>query len=332
MSANRSRPTAPSSLAAALALALTVAGGAAPALAESYPSKPVRILTGYPPGGASDVIGRVLTDHLTTALGQPFYLEGKPGAAGNVAGEILANAVPDGHTLYIAGLGNVAVNRELYGNLTYDPAKAYAPISLLVRFPSILEISAKLPVATYPEFVAYAKAAPKLNHGSPGIGTLPHLAAELLKTKLGFRSEHVAYRGSGPFANAMMQGEIEWAFDVPNTALTLSQNGFAKLLAVAWPTRYEAFPSLPTMIELGVPGFDATTWFALVAPAATPRPIIERLSAEVARGFSLPEPAARLRNSGLDPFTSTPEQTAAIFEATRATWSAVVRANHIKAE
>ena len=316
-------------LAATLALVASIAGAAA---AESYPSKPVRVLTGYPPGGVSDAIGRVLTDCLSSALGQPFYLEGKPGAAGNVAGEILANAVPDGHTLYIAGLGNVAVNHDLYGNLPYDPATAYAPISLLVRFPSLLEVNAKLPIATYADFVAYAKAAPKLNHGSPGIGTLPHLAAELLKTRVGFHSEHVAYRGSGPFANAMMQAEIEWGFDVPNTALTLLQGGFAKLLAVAWPSRYEAFPDVPTMTELGVPGFDATTWFALVAPAATPRPIVERLSAEVARDFHAPEPAARLRTLGFEPFTSTPEETAAIFEQARMTWGAVVRANHIKAE
>src|SRR5262249_43444215 len=157
------------------------------------------------------------------------------------------------------------------------------------------------------------------------------LAAELLKAKVGFRSEHIAYRGSGPFANAMMQGELEWAFDVPNTAQTLIQGNFARLLAVAWPTRYEAFADVPTMAEVGVDGFDASTWFALVAPAATPRPIIDRLSSEIVRGFASPESKARLRTLGFEPYTSTPEETARIFAAARATWGAVVRDNHIKA-
>ncbi len=320
---------AAAAITALIALLLT----ALPAHAdEPYPTRAVRVLTGYPPGGPSDIMGRVLCDHLTMALGQPFYLEGKPGAAGNLAGEILANAPPDGHTLYIAGLGNVAVNRDLYHNMSYDPAKAYAPISLVGSFPVILEVNAKLPITSYPEFVAYAKSGKPINYGSPGIGTVVHLAAELLKSRVGFPSEHVAYRGTGPFATAMIQGEVEWSFDVPNTAMTMLQGNYVRLLGVSTATRHRAFPTLPTLIELGVPDFDAVAWFALVAPAATPRPIIERLSAEVARAYQTPEAVERMHTVGLDPAWSTPAETAAMFEKARALWGKVVRDNHIKAE
>ncbi len=314
---------------AALALAFAFA---APAAAQSYPNKPVKILTGYPPGGPTGLIGQVLADHLSKALGQPFYVEGKPGLAGNIAGAILASSPPDGYTLYIVGLGLVAVNADLYKNMTYDPAKAFAPITLLVNLPIVLEVSSKIGVNTYQDFLKYVKSGVKLNHGSPGIGTLPHLAAELFKSKIGFQSDHVAYRGTGPFANAMMTGEVQWSFDVTNTALTLHQNGFVKLLAITSPQRYPNFPDVPTMAELGQPDMTSTTWFGLVAPAATPKEIITKLHDEIVRGWNMPEVAKRLSNAGLDPTTTTPEETAKIFAADRAKWGAVVRANHITAE
>ena len=316
----------------ALGLAVALAAAGTAAEAQSYPSKPVRMLTGYPPGGPTDLIGRVMTDYLTAKMGQPFYVEGKPGAAGNVAGEILSKSPPDGYTLYIVGLGNVAVNYDMYSNMTYDPIKAYAPISLLVQLPVVLEVNAKLPPSNYKEFLAYAKSGVKLNHGSPGIGTLPHLAAELFRSRIGFQSAHIAYRGTGPFSTAMMQGEVQWAFDVPNTALTLSKNGFAKLLAVTSASRDPSFPDIPTLVELGLPDFVATTWFGLVAPAGTPKPIIDQLAAEVDRGLKTQEVADRLRKAGLDPAPTTPEQTAKIFAEDRVRWSKVVRDNHIKAE
>ena len=272
-----------STIVAATVLVALLAGlDARAADAPAYPTKAVRVLSGYPPGGPADIMGRILTDHFSTAFGQPFYIEAKPGAAGNLAGEILANAPPDGHTLYLAGLGNVAVNRELYGNMSYDPATAYAPISILAHFPVVLEVSAKLKVDDYPAFIAYAKGH-KLSHGSPGIGTMVHLAGELFRAKVGIDSTHIPYRGTGPFSSGMIQGELDWAFDVPNAAVTLSQGGFVKLLAISSAARHPRFPELPTLVELGLADFVADTWFALVAPAGTPAPIIARLSAEVAR-------------------------------------------------
>lgn len=311
------------------AVALLLAGAVH---AQAYPSKSVRILTGYPPGGPTDVIGHVLAQHLSQTLGQSFYVEGKPGLAGILAGELLANSPPDGNTLYLVGLGLMAVNADLYPNMTYDPAKAFAPITLLVNLPVVLEVNAKLPVNNLKEFIAYAKSGAQLNHGSPGIGTLPHLAAELFKEKVGFSSTHVPYKGSGPFANAMMTGEIEWSFDVTNTAITLLKGGFVKLLAVSSPQRYPTFPSVPTFTELGMPAFTFTTWFGLVAPAKTPRAIIDKLYEATAKGWHDPKVVAPLVSAGLDPQVTTPEETAKIFAADRARWGAVVRENHIKAE
>jgi tripartite-type tricarboxylate transporter receptor subunit TctC len=319
-------------IAAACATLAAWTSGIHESAAQAYPSKPVRVLTGYPPGGPTDLIGRVITDHLTAALGQPFYVEGKPGAAGNVAGAILAASPPDGYTLYIVGLGLMAVNYDLYKNMSYDPATAFAPITLLVNLPIVLEVNSKIPVNNYQEFVAYAKSGVKLAHGSPGIGTLPHLAAELFKSKIGFASDHVAYRGTGPFSTAIMSGEVQWSFDVTNTAITLLKNGFVKALAITSATRYPTFPDTPTVVEVGIPDFVSTTWFGLVAPAGTPRPIIDRLYNELARGFKNPELTARLSNAGLDPTTTTPEETAKIFATDRAKWGAVVRANNIKPE
>jgi len=312
--------------------ALAVLAVAAAAHAQTYPSKPVRVLTGYPPGGPTDLIGRVLTEYLTTTLGQSFYLEGKPGAAGVVAGGILANAAPDGNTLYIVGLGLVAVNADLYSDMPYDPAKAFAPVTLLVNLPVVLEVNSKLPVTSFKDFIAYAKSGAQLNHGSPGIGTLPHLAAELFKARIGFQSAHVAYKGTGPFANGMMSGEVQWSFDVPNAAITLLKGGYVKLLGVTSAEPYPTFPGVPTLAQLGMPEFVFTTWFGLVAPAKTPRAIIDRLHDAIARGWADPKVVAPLRTAGLDPTTTTPEETAKIFAADRVRWGTVVRENHIKAE
>jgi tripartite-type tricarboxylate transporter receptor subunit TctC len=309
----------------------TLDAGEAPA--QSYPSKPVRVLTGAPPGGPTELVGRVMNDHLSKAMGQQFYVEGKPGAAGNVAGEILANAPADGHTLYLAGMGVMAVNQALYPDMKFDAMKAFAPITVLVRAPVLLEVSAKLPPTNYKEFVEFVKTSrTPLNHGSAGVGTIPHLAAELFKSKIGFQSTHVPYRGIGPFAQAMQQGELQWSWDVPNTAMTLARNGAVRLLAVATARRLDQFPDVPTLAELGFGAADWSGWFGLVAPAGTPKEIIDRLSAEIASGFKQPDNVARLRNAGYEPATTTPEEMARIVAHDRALWTEVVRANNIKAD
>jgi tripartite-type tricarboxylate transporter receptor subunit TctC len=314
-------------------VALVAVLGAAEAFAQAYPSRPVRVLIGYPPGGPTELIGRVLTDHLTKVMGQPFYVEGKPGAAGNVAGEITANAPPDGHTLNIVGMGIMATNRMLYPDMKFDPQTAFAPITVLVRLPILLEVSTKLPVKTYQEFVAYARQhGAAFNHGSPGVGTLPHLAAELFRSKIGFQSTHIPYRGTGPFSQAMQQGELQWSWDVPHTAMTLSKNGAVRLLAVASAKRVDQFPDVPTLAEQGFGETDWNAWFGLVAPAQTPKEIINRLADEISKGFRDPENIARLRNAGYEPATTTPEEMARTSARDRVLWSEVIRANNIKAD
>jgi tripartite-type tricarboxylate transporter receptor subunit TctC len=221
----------------------------------------------------------------------------------------------------------------MYPDMKFDVMTAFAPVTVLVRLPIILEASSKIPVNNYREFVAYAKQhGAQFNHGSPGIGTLPHLAAELFRSKIGFQSTHVPYRGTGPFSQAMMQGELQWSWDVPNTARTLSQNGSVKLLAVASPKREAAFPDVPTLKELGFGDTDWTTWFGLVAPAKTPKDVIARLAAEIKKGFAEPENITRLRNAGFEPATTTPEEMTKIIVKDRAIWSEVVRANNIRGQ
>ena len=321
------------SLVAVLALGFGLVAG--DALAQAWPTgKPVRILTGYPPGGPTEVIGHVLAEHLSKAFGTTFYMEGKPGAAGNLAGEMMVNLPHDGYTLNIAGLGILTVNKTLYGDkMPYDPATAFAPITILVRLPVLLESSAKLPAKTYAEFVGYAKAnSGKLNHGSPGIGTLPHLAAALFAQRIGFKSEHVPYRGTGPFSQGMMQGELQWAFDVPQTAMSMAKNGHVNVLAVSGSKRYAHFPNVPTLEEAGAKDTDWTTYFGLVGPSGMPKDIIAKLNAAIVKGWKDPAVTQRLRNAGLDPFTTTPDEMLRIVARDLGMWSQVVRDNNIKVE
>lgn len=321
----------PVRLAAVAAIALALAAGAAHA--QTYPNKPVKLINGFQPGGPTDVIGRILADHMSKAMGQQFIVEAKPGAGGNLAGEIVANSPPDGYTLYVAASGVLVSNHALYRNMSYDPATALAPISILVRIPMPFDVSTKIPVNTFADFVAYAKANPgKLNHGSPGIGTVPHLAAELFRKRVGFASEHVPYRGSAPFAQGMTQGEVQWAFDSPNTALQMVRNGSIRVLAITGARRNEVFPDVPTLEETGVKDTDWTSFFALMGPAKLRKDIVDKLYAEIARGWRDPEVAARLKNVGFTPAGVSPEESARLIARDRALWTKVVRDNNIKVE
>jgi tripartite-type tricarboxylate transporter receptor subunit TctC len=320
------RTVAAAALAAAFVWTMT-------AMAQGYPAKPVRVLNGFPPGGATDVVGRVITDHLSQSLGKPFVFEPKPGAAGNIAGEALVAAPADGYTLYLVAPAVVAVNHAMYKSMSFDPATAFAPISLVARLPVLLEVHSKHSIKTFAEFIAFAKSTTSpLNYGSPGIGSLPHLAGALLRAHYGFKSEHVPYRGTGPFAQAMMQKELDWSFDVPTTAQQLAQGGHVQLIAISGPRRDERFPNVPTLAESGFADGTWTTWFGMVAKTGTPKAIIDLLSAEIAKAWRNPDLAARLTAAGLEPAATTPEETAHIFALDRARWSRIVRDNNITVE
>jgi tripartite-type tricarboxylate transporter receptor subunit TctC len=316
--------------AAAASLALLAPADAA---AQDYPTRPVRILIGFAPGGPTDILARLLADHLRTAMGQSFVVESKTGAAGIVAGQQLIAAPADGYTLYVVSFALISTAPALYSDMTYDPATAFAPISNLVLQPLALEVSPRLPIKTYQEFLAYAKAnSGKLNHGSAGIGTQTHLVAELFRQRVGFQSEHIAYRGSGPYGQAMNQGELQWGFGSLNATLQFVQTGVVRVIAVSSKERWPSLPDVPTLTEQGLADAEWQNFFALVAAAGTPKAIIDRLYAEVARGWKAPQNAARLREIGFEPVTSTPEETTRYFAAERERWSAVVKANNIKAQ
>jgi len=317
--------------AAAAGLAAVVA--AVPAAAQQWPTKPVKVLIGFAPGGPTDIVGRVMAEHLSKTLGQPFVVESRPGASGIIAGQALLSAPPDGHTIYVVSFGIIATAKAMYDTMTYDPATAFVPVTPLVRSPLVLEVSARLPVKTFQEFVAYAKQnSGKMNHGSPGVGTLPHLAMELFRQRQAFDSQHIAYRGNGPAAQGMMQGEVDWAFDVPSTVLQLVKGNHVRPLAVTTPQRWPELPDVPTLAEVGFADGEWTQWFGLVAAASAPRAAVERLAAEVANGWKQPENVARLKAIGYEPWSMTLDEAAAFFAAERERWTAVVKANGIKAE
>lgn len=317
-------------LAAASLVACTLA---APLAAQEYPTKPVRVMFGYPPGGPTELIGRAVTDHLSKALGQPFVLEPKIGGAGIAAGQVAAAAPPDGYTLNVAGQALMAVNHALYQNMTYEPEKAFVMITMLTRFPLVLEVSNKTPVTTYQEFVSWVKTpGHQSNYGSFGIGGSSHLAAELFKQRLGFQAQHIPYRGQSAIMQGLIQGEIQWSIDPSSTAVTMQAGKNARLLAVTSAERWPNFPTVPTLTELGMADAAWYGWFSLVAPTGTPRAIVDKLNAEVKRGLAMPEYVERLRALGLEPWTTTPEEAVAFAAKDRALWTKVVRDHNIKAE
>jgi len=314
----------------ALAGGLAIAGAAN---AQAYPTKPVRILNGFAAGGAQDLLGRIIADHLSKALGQPFIVEAKPGAGGIVAGQILIASPADGHTLYVVSPGIIATARAMNDNMTYDPATAFAPVTVLAEAPMIIQIAADIAMTTVKDFIAYGKANPtRLNHGSPGVGTVPHLAAELFRARLGFESVHIPFRGQGPFTQAILQREVQWGFGAPISALAALRGNNGRLIAVTSRTRWSAAPDVPTLAELGFEDSVWSVWNGLVAPAGTPTAIIDRLAGEIALAMKDPATITRIQNSGYEPWTLSPAETARFFEAERARWSAVAKANNIKAE
>jgi tripartite-type tricarboxylate transporter receptor subunit TctC len=318
--------------AGALAAALTIAA-TGDAAAQSWPSKPIRVVVGFAPGGPTDTLARTVADYLTQVLPQPAVVENKPGAASNLAAETVAKAAPDGYTLLVGGMGPYSINVALYSTLPYDPDRDFAPITVVGRGPTALAISPTLGIDSVKEFIAYAKKnLGKINHSSPGVGTQPHLLCELFRMKAGFESTHAPYR-SGPAAlNAVVQGEVQWAFDALLTTLPAHQNGKVRVIAISSSERWPAQPDIPTMAELGFPEATTYAWFALAAPSGTPKPIIDRLNAEVTRGLRSEAIKTRLASLGLEPAPMTPAETSAWIARERALWTPIIKANNIRAE
>ncbi len=312
---------------ALLALACVVSLGAK---AQNYPSKPIRLVVTFTPGGAPDILARLFSEK--SQLGQTVVVDNKPGAGGNIGADAVAKSPGDGYTLVMGTVGTHSINGALYDKMPYDMVKNFTPVSLIASAPNLLVVNNDLPVKSVPELITYMKANPnKLSFGSPGTGTSVHVSGELFKSMTGTTMTHIPYKGRQFAIPDLVGGSIQLMFDNMPSALPMAKEGKIRALAQTTAKRSPAAPDVPTMAEY-IPGFEATTWFAMFAPANTPRAVIDKLNAEVLRVFKLPEVQERLKTLGLDPVLSTPDELARYQATEIAKWAKVVKESGAKAE
>jgi tripartite-type tricarboxylate transporter receptor subunit TctC len=305
---------------------------AAAASASDYPTRPVRIMVGFAAGGAPDTLARVIGEKLGEALGQPFVVENRTGAQGNTAMVAVAKAEPDGYTLALVPVGNAAINPSLMPNLPYDPVKDFAPITEIAMVENLLVISTQSPIRTLQDLIAAGRGKnANLSYATPGAGSMAHLAAELLARACGFELNHVPYRGVSPTLTDVVRGEVTMMFAQLSTAKPLIDGGQLKPLGIASRVRSPLMPDVPTVAEAaGFADFEAVSWYALMAPAHTPDPIIQKLYQGVARALSLPVVKAALEAQGANPLGSSPAELAATIAADTVRWAKVIRDAHIE--
>ena len=309
---------------------LASAAGLAQAQALAYPSKPIRLVVTFPPGGAPDILARLFAEK--AQLGQNVMVDNKPGAGGNIGAADVAKSAPDGSTLVLATVGTHSINGALYSKMPYDMVRDFAPVAHIASAPNLLVVTNSLPVKNVAELISYMKANPnKLSFGSPGIGTSVHVSGELFKSMTGTQMEHVPYRGRQFAIPDLVGGQIQVMFDNMPSALPMAKEGKIRALAQTTAVRSGAAPDVPTVAET-VSGFEATTWFALFAPAGTPRDVVMKLSAEVVRVFKLPDVADKLKGLGLEPWLSTPEELGAYQAKEIIKWAKVVKDSGAKAD
>ncbi|KQP22479.1 tripartite tricarboxylate transporter substrate binding protein [Pseudorhodoferax sp. Leaf267] len=289
-------------------LAALAAACASTAQAQAWPAKPIRLVVNFPPGGAADQIARAVGVPLAEALGQPVVVENRAGANGNIGGEAVARSAPDGYTLLMSSGGMVSVNPHIYTRMAFDPARDLVPVAAAARVLVYLLVRPDLPPATIAGFIAYLKANPgKLSYGSPGNGSSPHLAGEMMKSQAGVFAVHVPYRGAAPALQDLLAGQIDFFFD-PGIGLNQVRAGKLRLLAVGSPQRSPAFPDVPTLAEAGLKGFDADTVFGFYAPAGTPPEVVARLNREINRILATPALRERMLALGGEALPLTPAQ------------------------
>ena len=295
--------------------------------AHAFPDRPVRIYIAFAGGGLADIVARALTDRMAPALGQPFVLENRPGAGGNVAMEAAVRAVPDGHTLLMIGPG-AAINGTLYKRLPFNPGRDLVPVGIMGWGPYAMYSSAKVPARNVAEFIAYAKARPgKLNYASVGIGSGGHLTAVLFVLAAGLDMQHVPYKGIQPAVPDVVSGEVQLVFNAFGPLNAFVSSGQVRLLGVTSPERLPQFPDVPTIAESGLPGFDAAGWYILFAPAGTPRDALERLNGELAAAIRHRETFERIEKVGMRPFPQTLDEAAKFFQSEIDKWGRAVRAS-----
>ncbi|MBC7778727.1 MAG: tripartite tricarboxylate transporter substrate binding protein [Proteobacteria bacterium] len=318
-----------------IALMLLVCSSAALAQLASpaaYPVKTVRMIVAYPPGGGTDIVARMLAPRLADALGQSVVIDNRGGAAGNIGTEVAARAAPDGYTLLMGNVAPNAINVSL-GAIPFDPVKDFAPISLVASTPNVLVVHPSLPVKTVKDLLALARARPgQLAFPSAGNGSSSHLAGELLKSLARIEMLHVPYKGGGPALADLLGGQVQLMFATAPAAMPLVKAGRLRAIAVTSRTRSAALPDLPTIAEVGVTGYDASTWYGLLAPAGTPRALVDRVHAETVKVFAVPEFREKLTAQGFEPIASTPAEFAAYIQAQIEVWARVIKQAGILAQ
>jgi tripartite-type tricarboxylate transporter receptor subunit TctC len=316
-----------------LALAAALLAVGLPVQAQTYPSKPVKLVVPFPPGGSLDIAGRLLAQKLSEAWGQSVVVENKPGAGGNIGADFVAKSPADGYTILMGALSTHAVNPSLYKSMPYDAVKDFAPISLIAITPNVLVVNPAVPVSTAKEFVAYAKANPgKLAFGSGSNGSAGHLAGELFKVETGTDAVHVPFKGGAPATQALMAGDTQFMFDNLANAMAQVKAGRIKALAVTTAERSKLAPDLPTMAEAGLPGFDISTWYGLFAPAGTPPAVIAKWNADVTKILNSPDVRAKLQADGAEPSPNTPEQFAQFIARELAKYARIIKASGAKVD
>jgi tripartite-type tricarboxylate transporter receptor subunit TctC len=301
--------------------------------ATNYPDRTITVVVGFPPGGASDILARILTDKLGKLLGQPVIVDNRPGAGGNVGGEFVAHAAPDGYTLLIGNNAILATNASLYSNIGFDAVKDFAPVSLIGTQANVLVVNPNVPAHSLAELIALAKANPgKLNFASSGYGLAAHLAGELFKAQAHIDIVHVPYKGSAPALEDVIAGQDQMMFATTSGVMGFLTNGQVRALAVTTLKRTAILPDIPTMDEAGLPGFEATTWHGLVAPAGTPSAIIDTLHGALVETLADPDVQKKLAALGVDIGPDSPDQFAAYIKAEIPKWAAIIKASGAKVE
>lgn len=309
-----------------LALALAASTLCSAALAQAWPSKPIRILVPFPPGGGTDVIARETSQRVAAATGWTFIIDNKPGAGGNLGVDAAAKSPADGYTLVLGQTSNLAINPSLYAKMPYDSQKDLVPIVLVANAPLVMVTSASSPYRTLADAVKAAKAKPgHVNFASPGNGTVAHLTSELFQKAAGIQTQHVPYKGAAQALTDVISGQVELYMSSVPTLIGQIKQGKLRALAVTSANRVDDLPNVPTINESGYKGFDAVTWFGLLAPAGTPKDVVARVNAEFNKALKQPELAKRLSDEGADPAGGTPEQFAALIKEEIPRWGKVVK-------
>ncbi len=318
--------------AAALGLGVTLSVLASGAFAQSWPSRPVRIIVPFAPGGGVDTVSRFLAQKLTEQLGGSFIVENRAGGGGLVGAELVAKAAPDGY-VWLTSAPEFSINPSVKSKMPFDALKDFVFVSQLTSGQFLLACHPSVPVKSVKELIALAKSRPgRLNYGSSGTGSINHLAGELLQSMTGIRWGHVPFKGSGPALIGLMGGEVDFSFGSTTSLVDQARLGRVRAIAVTGPQRYSELPGVPTIAESGVPGYNVTGWYGLYAPAATPAEIVRKMHAETARGFNSPEMRERLIKAGNDPVVSTPDAFEAFIKVEIAKWAKVVKDSKLTLE